>query len=36
MCGFNKGLYLISSKKGVELHSGVDDELKVHSVSSGK
>ena len=28
MCGFNKGLYLISSKKGVELHFGVDDELK--------
>ena len=27
---------LISSKKGVELHFGVDDELKGHSVSSGK
>ena len=27
---------LISSKKGVELHFGVDDELNVHTVSSGK
>ena len=29
MCGFNKGLYLISSKMGVELYFGVNDELYV-------